>query len=122
MTGGTIKTILEDVADNLFNEDPFYQQGGDMVRVGGLQYAIDPTRPIGERISDMELGGKPIDPNDTYIVAGWASVQEHPAGDTGRKIWDVVADHLRDRKTVGVRKLNEPLIKGMGDNPGLEPL
>ena len=44
LTGETIKTILEDVADNLFNPDPYYQQGGDMVRVGGMRYAIDPTR------------------------------------------------------------------------------
>jgi S-sulfosulfanyl-L-cysteine sulfohydrolase len=119
MSGEMIKTILEDVADNLFNEDPFYQQGGDMVRVGGLKYAIDPTRGIGERISDMELNGKPIDPDKTYVVAGWASVQEQPAGDTGRKIWDVVADHLRDQKTVRIGDLNQPVIKGMDGNPGL---
>ncbi|MCA1804587.1 MAG: thiosulfohydrolase SoxB [Xanthomonadaceae bacterium] len=122
MSGETIKTILEDVADNLFNEDPFYQQGGDMVRVGGLKYAIDPTKAMGQRISELELNGKPLDPSDTYIVAGWASVQENPAGDTGRKVWDVVAEYLRDKKTVGISELNQPLIKGMDGNPGLEPL
>ena len=122
MTGEMIKTILEDVADNLFNEDPFYQQGGDMVRVGGLKYAIEPGGTMGNRISDMELDGKPIEPNKTYVVAGWASVQEQPAGDTGRKIWDVTADYLRDHKTIRAGKLNVPVIKGMESNPGLEKL
>ncbi|MBK1672397.1 thiosulfohydrolase SoxB [Ectothiorhodospira shaposhnikovii] len=121
MSGEMIKTILEDVADNLFNKDPFYQQGGDMVRVGGLRYAIDPTRDIGERITAMELDGKPIDPNGTYVVAGWASVQEQPMGDTGRKIWDVVADYLRDHQTVRITDLNEPVLKGVDGNPGLAP-
>ncbi|MFN2309718.1 MAG: thiosulfohydrolase SoxB [Gammaproteobacteria bacterium] len=119
LTGEAIKAILEDVADNLFNEDPFYQQGGDMVRVGGLKYAIDPTRAMGARISDMTLNGKPIVAGKTYVVAGWASVQEDPAGDTGRKIWDVVAEDLRDRKSVRVNNLNQPVIKGMAGNPGL---
>ena len=74
LTGETIKTILEDVADNLFNPDPYYQQGGDMVRVGGLRYAIDPRATIGGRISRMTLGGKPIDATKRYKVAGWAPV------------------------------------------------
>jgi S-sulfosulfanyl-L-cysteine sulfohydrolase len=122
MRGSMIKTILEDVADNLFNEDPFYQQGGDMVRVGGLKYAIDPTKRIGERITDMELDGKPVDPEKEYVVAGWASVQEEPAGDTGRKIWDVVADYLRDKKTIRIDNLNEPVVHGIGeDNLGFVP-
>ena len=122
LSGSMIKTILEDVADNLFNEDPFYQQGGDMVRVGGLQYAIDPTKRIGERITDMELDGKPLDPDKEYVVAGWASVQEEPAGDTGRKIWDVVADYLRDKKTIRIDNLNEPVVHGIGeDNLGFVP-
>ncbi|MCG5493276.1 MULTISPECIES: thiosulfohydrolase SoxB [Ectothiorhodospira] len=119
MSGAMIKEILEDVADNLYNADPFYQQGGDMVRVGGLKYSIDPTRSIGERIADMELNGKPIDPNQNYVVAGWASVQEQPAGDTGRKIWDVVTDHLRDHETVSISELNEPKLRGVEGNPGL---
>jgi S-sulfosulfanyl-L-cysteine sulfohydrolase len=122
MPGSLIKTILEDVADNLFHEDPFFQQGGDMVRVGGLRYAIDPTKSIGERISDLEIDGKPLDADREYIVAGWASVQEEPAGDTGRKIWDVVADYLRDRKTVRIDHLNEPVVRGIGeDNLGFVP-
>lgn len=122
MTGARIKEVLEDVADNLFNQDPYYQQGGDMVRVGGLRYAIDPSAEIGHRISDMELNGQPLDASKEYQVAGWASVQEVPAGDTGRPIWDVVAEYLRDVKTVKVGELNEPLIKGIGDNPGVAAL
>ena len=119
MTGETIKTILEDVADNLFNEDPYYQQGGDMVRVGGLKYAIDPTREIGDRISEMSLNGKPIDSKKKYVVAGWASVQEVPAGDTGFAIWEVVSDYLRSKKTISSVDLNEPVIKGVSNNPGI---
>ena len=122
LSGSMIKTILEDVADNLFHEDPFFQQGGDMVRVGGLKYAIDPTQRIGNRIQEMELDGKPLDPNKEYVVGGWASVQEQPAGDTGRKIWDVVADYLRDKKTIRIDNLNEPVVKGIGeDNLGFVP-
>ncbi|MGF1642700.1 MAG: thiosulfohydrolase SoxB [Thiotrichales bacterium] len=119
MSGEMLKTILEDVADNLFNEDPYYQQGGDMVRVGGLKYSIDLGKKIGERISDMTLGGKPIDPKKDYMVAGWASVQETPAGDTGEAVWDVVANHLRDKKTIGKIDLNTPIIKGADKNPGV---
>ena len=116
MPGEMIKTVLEDVADNLFNADPYMQQGGDMVRVGGLQYAIDPNESIGKRISDMRLAGKPIDPKKTYKVAGWASVQENVQGEP---IWDVVAKYLRDQKVLTPRKLNLPIIKGMQGNPGL---
>lgn len=119
MSGEMIKTILEDVADNIFNEDPYYQQGGDMVRVGGLKYAIDPNEKIGNRISDMSLNGKAIDPNKRYVVAGWASVQEVPAGDTGIPIWDVVSDYLRNQGTIKSLELNVPVIKGMEGNPGL---
>ncbi|MBU2479370.1 MAG: thiosulfohydrolase SoxB, partial [Gammaproteobacteria bacterium] len=121
MNGTRIKEILEDVADNLFNQDPYYQQGGDMVRVGGLKYSIDPTAEIGNRISDMEYDGAPLDANKDYLVAGWASVQETPAGDTGRPIWDVVAEYLRDKKTLKSTILNEPKIKGMDGNPGFAP-
>ena len=118
MTGTRIKEILEDVADNLFNQDPYYQQGGDMVRTGGLKYSIDPTASMGSRISDMEVDGKPIEPNADYPVAGWASVAQ-PLD--GRPVWDVVAEYLRDKKTIGHIELNEPLIKGASGNPGYSP-
>ncbi len=101
MTGKAIKAVLEDVADNLFNPDPYYQQGGDMVRVGGMSYIIDPTRPSGKRITDMRLsrGGKVIDPAKTYQVAGWASVNQ---GTQGPPIWDLVANYVTGRKVVKV--------------------
>ncbi|MFY0311719.1 thiosulfohydrolase SoxB [Leisingera sp. D0M16] len=99
MTGQFIKVILEDVADNIFNPDPYYQQGGDMVRIGGMGYRIDITKPQGERISDMTLlrTGEAIDPAKSYVVAGWASVNE---GTEGPMIWDVVEDHIRKLGTV----------------------
>jgi S-sulfosulfanyl-L-cysteine sulfohydrolase len=101
MTGAYLKTVLEDVADNLFNPDPYYQQGGDMVRVGGLTYTIDVRAKIGHRISDMHLlrTGQPIDPARTYTVAGWASINE---GTQGPPIWDVVTSHIERLKTVRV--------------------
>jgi sulfur-oxidizing protein SoxB len=116
MTGATIKTVLEDVADNLFNADPYYQQGGDMVRVGGMTYAIDPAAPMGSRISDMRLGGKLLDADKTYKVAGWAPVAE---GASGEPVWDVVAQWLRSEKTISPRKLNTPRLIGMQGNPGI---
>lgn len=99
MTGEFIHVILEDVADNLFNPDPYYQQGGDMVRVGGLGYRIDVTKPQGERITEMTLlkTGELIDASKTYTVAGWASVNE---GTEGPQIWDVVEDHIKKLGTV----------------------
>jgi sulfur-oxidizing protein SoxB len=115
-SGETIKLILEDVADNLFNEDPYYQQGGDMVRVGGLKYSIDLTKKIGKRIGDMELHGKPLDPKKKYRVAGWASVE---APREGRPIWDVVADYIRRQDAVKIKELNIPKIKGISNNPGI---
>jgi S-sulfosulfanyl-L-cysteine sulfohydrolase len=116
MSGTRIKEILEDVADNLFNKDPYYQQGGDMVRVGGLKYSIDPGATIGSRISDMELDGKPLDANKEYAVAGWASVAQEL---DGTPVWDVVAEYLRDKKTISKIALNEPVLKGVAGNPGL---
>ncbi|MDD3518812.1 MAG: thiosulfohydrolase SoxB [Chromatiales bacterium] len=115
-SGEMIKTILEDVADNIFHEDPYYQQGGDMVRVGGLKYAIDPTKPIGSRITDMQLDGKPIEADKNYVVAGWASVAQPLEG---TPVWDVVADWLRSKKVVRVSELNVPKLINVGDNPGL---
>ena len=101
MTGEFIKVILEDVADNIFNPDPYYQQGGDMVRTGGLGYRIDITKPQGSRISDLTLlrTGEPIEPSRDYVVAGWASVNE---GTEGPQIWDVVESHIRKQGTVSV--------------------
>ncbi len=116
LTGATIKTIMEDVADNLFNPDPYYQQGGDMVRVGGMTYAIEPNAKMGSRIQDMRLAGQPIEADKTYKVAGWAPVAE---GAKGEMVWDVVAPWLRDKKTIAMRKLNTPRIIGMDGNPGL---
>ena len=117
MTGEMVKTILEDVADNLFNPDPYYQQGGDMVRVGGLKFSFDPTAKMGERVSDMELDGKALDMKKTYPVAGWASVQaEVPKN---KQIWEVVADYLREKKTISKVDLNMPKLKNVDGNPGL---
>ena len=115
-TGAQIKEIMEDVADNLFNPDPYYQQGGDMVRVGGIQYTIDPTAPMGRRIQNLTLKGKPLAADKTYKVAGWASVQE---GVTGTPIWDVVAGYLRDKKVIKPVQINQPKIINVGGNPGL---
>jgi sulfur-oxidizing protein SoxB len=115
MPGSQIKVILEDVADNLFNPDPYYQQGGDMVRVGGMHYSIDPRKPAGQRIADMTLNGQPIDASSTYKVAGWAPVAE---GVEGEAIWDVVARHLREQKTISAVELQEPTIIGMEGNKG----
>jgi len=120
MTGATIKTVLEDVADNLFNPDPYYQQGGDMVRTGGLRYTIDPMKPMGQRITDMRLGDKPIDADRRYKVAGWAAVSPEARKAGGRPVWDVLADWLRDQREVTARPLNTPRIVGMADNPGME--
>ena len=116
MSGATIKTILEDVADNLFNPDPYYQQGGDMVRVGGMRYTCNPNAKIGSRIADMRLGDQPIEAGKTYKVAGWAPVAE---GASGEPVWDVVAKWLRDRKTVSTRRLNLPKLVGVEGNPGI---
>ena len=116
MTGATIKTVLEDVCDNLFNPDPYYQQGGDMVRVGGLHYTCDPLASSGNRISNMRLNGKPIDASKTYKVAGWAPVAE---GVQGEPIWDVMETYLKSEKVIKPRQLNMPTLKNMAGNPGM---
>ncbi len=115
-TGEMIKAVLEDVCDNLFNPDPYYQQGGDMVRVGGLTYTCTPNESMGKRISDMRLAGKPIAPDRKYKVAGWAPVAE---GARGEPVWEVVTKYLQDRKTLAPVKLNLPKIVGMEGNPGI---
>ena len=117
ISGEQIKVILEDIADNLYHPDPYYQQGGDMVRVGGLKYTLDLTQSHGKRIQDLEVRGKPLDARKTYKVAGWASVQPDPAGK--KPIWDVVADYLRQKKTVSVGQAYVPKLKGVDGNPGL---
>jgi len=115
-TGARIKDILEDVADNLFNPDPYYQQGGDMVRVGGLRYTCDPTAGMGKRISDLRLGDALLDPARTYKVAGWAAVAEHVEGPP---IWDIVAEYLRAQRTLAPVTPNLPVLRGVDSNPGL---
>ena len=117
-SGQQIKDIMEDVCDNIFNADPYYQQGGDMVRTGGIEYSVRPNETIGKRLSDFQIKGKPMDPNKKYKVAGWASVNE---GVTGTPIWDVVADYLRDKKVIRKVKLYTPKIIGMAGNPGIAP-
>jgi sulfur-oxidizing protein SoxB len=120
MSGETIKTVLEDVADNLFNPDPYYQQGGDMVRVGGLTYTCDPGAKMGGRISDMRLAGKPIDAARKYKVAGWAPVAEEAKSQPGvRPVWEHVEAWLRAQGgRVKTRRLNTPRLVGMQGNPG----
>jgi len=122
MTGEFIKTVLEDVSDNLFNPDPYYQQGGDMVRVGGLTYACEPTAKAGNRISDMRLDGKPIDADKTYKVAGWAPVSEAAKENGGTPIWEVAEQYLKANKELPLRKLNEPRLIGAESNPGMAKL
>ncbi len=121
MTGETIKTILEDVADNLFNPDPYYQQGGDMVRVGGLSYTCTPGEKMGSRISDMRLAGKPIDAGKNYKVAGWAPVAEEARTMPGVKpVWDVVETWLAAQGgRVKPRTINTPRLSGVEGNPGI---
>ncbi len=119
MTGAQIKEILEDVCDNLFNPDPYYQQGGDMVRVGGMTYACDPAAAMGARIDQMTLNGKAIEAGKTYKVAGWAPVAEAARDAGGEPIWDLVARNLRAKKTVASPALNLPTLKNVAGNPGM---
>ncbi len=116
MTGTTIKDIMEDVCDNLFNPDPYKQQGGDMVRVGGISYTCDLRQGMGRRINNMMLNGRALDPNKKYKVAGWAPVAE---GASGEPIWDVVSGYLRDKKVITPRKLNLPKLIGVAGNDGI---
>jgi S-sulfosulfanyl-L-cysteine sulfohydrolase len=115
MTGGQIKDILEDVCDNLFNADPYYQQGGDMVRVGGFAYTCTPGESVGRRISGLKLdNGRPLEAGKSYKVAGWASVNEQK----GAPVWDVFARHLGSGKPPQARGTGVTL-KGVDDNPGI---
>jgi len=117
ISGEQIKLILEDVCDNLFNPDPYYQQGGDMVRVGGMDYICDPMAGAGRRISSMTLDdGTAIEADRMYKVAGWATVGSQAPG---LPIWEVVAEYLRDAGTATLSKLNTPVLRGVGGNPGI---
>jgi sulfur-oxidizing protein SoxB len=115
MTGGQIKDVLEDICDNLFNTDPYYQQGGDMVRVGGLAYTCSPNETVGKRISELKLdNGHALEAGKRYKVAGWASVNEQ----SGAPVWDVVAKHLKSGKPPN-RSAPGVTLKGVEDNPGI---
>ena len=117
LTGDQIKAILEDIADNLFNPDPYLQQGGDMVRVGGLTYAFDPYAPIGARVFDLRLNDLPLRPAKRYKVAGWASLAEDVRGEP---VWELLARWLREKKRIPARKPFMPRLAGVRNNPGLE--
>jgi sulfur-oxidizing protein SoxB len=107
LTGSQIKAVLEDIADNLFHADPYSRQGGDMVRVAGMSYSIDPAARIGARIADLRVGERPMAAGSTYKVAGWAPVQE---GSAGEPVWEVVGRHLRAMKTVPLPPVNQPRL------------
>jgi S-sulfosulfanyl-L-cysteine sulfohydrolase len=114
MTGSQIRDVLEDVCDNLFNADPYYQQGGDMVRVGGMVYTCTPAESVGRRISELKLdNGRAIEADKSYRVAGWASANEQ----VGVPVWDVLAKHLRSQKSPDRRGAGVTL-RGVDDNPG----
>ncbi len=116
MTGQTVKDILEDVLDNLFNPDPYKQQGGDMVRVGGVTYTCDLSQGFGKRINNLMLNGKPLEAGKKYRIAGWAPIAE---GVKGEPIWEVVSAYLRDKKVITPRKLNLPRLVGVEGNQGI---
>ncbi|HLE93762.1 MAG TPA: thiosulfohydrolase SoxB [Sulfuricaulis sp.] len=116
LTGEQIKIIMEDIADNLFHPDPYYQQGGDMVRVVGLRYTLDLTQSHGKRIQSMTVKDKPLDPQKIYKVAGWASVQPI---EPGKPVWDIVAEYLRDKKIIRINHPYKPVLKGAVNNPGM---
>jgi sulfur-oxidizing protein SoxB len=112
MTGARLKEVLEDVADNLFNPDPYYQQGGDMARVGGLSYTIDVSQGVGSRIGGLTSlrTGQPLDPAKDYVVSGWASVNE---GTEGPPIWDVVMGHIKNKRIVDPRPSDRVRVTGL---------
>ena len=115
LTGTAIKAFMEDVCDNLFHPDPYYQQGGDMMRVGGMSYSCTPGAKIGARIGDMRLRGRPIEADRIYKVASWAPVAE---GAAGEPVWEVLSRYLRDKKVVAPRRLELPRLIGTGGNLG----
>ena len=115
LSGAQIKGILEDLADNLFNPDPYLQQGGDMVRVAGMSYALEPGARMGARISDLRVKGQPMAPERRYKVAGWAPVAE---GASGEPVWEVVLRYLKAKKTIRIAEVNRPRLIGVEGNPG----
>ena len=115
LTGAALKSLLEDICDNLFHPDPYYQQGGDMVRVGGMSYSCTPGNRIGARIGDMRVRGKPVQADKTYKVASWAPVAE---GASGEPVWEILSGYLRDKKVVTPRKLELPRLIGTAGNLG----
>ena len=118
MTGETVRMILEDVADNLYNRDPFYRQGGDMVRVGGFSYALEPGASAGSRISDLRLSsGEPMAADAVYRVAGWATVGEQSPGPP---VWEIVADHLRGQQRVALGRMDLPRLIGVDEKNGIQ--
>jgi sulfur-oxidizing protein SoxB len=117
MSGAELRNVLESVADNLFNADPYYQQGGDMVRSGGLSYRLDPLAAMGRRVSDMTLAnGRRMSDSATYKVAGWATVSSQSPGDP---VWEVVARYLRAKKSVRIERLESPTLVNVKGNPGI---
>ena len=117
MRGSEIRLMMESVADNLFNPDPYYQQGGDMVRTGGLSYVCTPAASMGNRITEMKLrNGRSIVDNESYKVAGWATVG---AKAPGEPVWEVVAAYLRDQQVISLDKIETPVLKGVSNNPGI---
>jgi len=116
-TGDQVKAILEDIADNLFNPDPYLQQGGDMVRVGGLTYAFDPYAPMGSRVFDLRLNDLPLRPGRRYKVAGWASVAEEVRSEP---VWELLARWLREKKRIPARTPFLPRLAGVKGNPGID--
>jgi sulfur-oxidizing protein SoxB len=120
LTGEQIRLVLEDIADNLFNPDPYLQQGGDMVRVGGMTYALDPVAKIGARVFDMRLNGRPLQASKRYRVAGWAPVAAGESPRTsGEPVWDVLIRYLREKKTIPPLQGSIPRLIGVRGNPGL---
>jgi sulfur-oxidizing protein SoxB len=116
LTGEQIRAVLEDIADNLFNPDPYLQQGGDMVRVGGMTYGLDPVAKIGARVFDMRLDGRPLRAAKRYKIAGWAPVATET---NGEPIWDLLSRYLLDRKTIPPLEASRPRLVGVGGNPGI---
>jgi sulfur-oxidizing protein SoxB len=109
LTGEAIKALLEDLCDNVFNPDSYQQQGGDMVRTGGLQYTCRVNAPMGKRLDNIVVRGKPLDASRRYKIASWAPVAE---GASGKPVWDVVIPYLRAQKTVRAPKLYRPALVG----------